>query len=171
MNLFFFSYTNWLEPSVHAECADYKSDQNFPRWPKSTRSNPMQRKITIAISATTLVPNFPIWKPTCAFTAERNRMLVHSATTLAIKRAGLKSTLIVANSANIPPQGHIFSKGTCTLIQWKSPFIAPIVPLQRGFTSKSTCQHIQRRGVSVVTSATIHACKLMISRNTCCSIL
>ena len=135
----------------------------------------MQRKVTIAISATTLVPNFPIWKPTCAFTAERNRLLVHSATTLAIKRAGLKSTLeeslIVANSANIPPQGHIFSKGTCKLLQGKNPFIAPIVSSQRGVTSKSTCQHIQKRGVSVVTSATIHACKLMISRNTCCSIL
>ena len=41
----------------------------------------------------------------------------------------------------------------------------------RGATSKSTCQHIQGRGVSVVTSATIHASKLMISRNTCCGIL
>ena len=167
----FFSYTNWLEPSAHAECADYKSDQNFQRWPKSTRSNLMQRKITIAISAATLVPNLPIWKPTCAFIAERNRLLVHSA----IKRAGLKSTLeeslIVANSANIPPQGHIFSKGTCKLLQGKNPFIAPIVTSQRGVTSKSTCQHIQKRGVSVVTSATIHASKLMISRNTCCSIL
>ena len=65
---------------------------------------------------------------------ERNRLFVHSATTLAIKLAGLKSTcestlekvLIVANSANIPPQGHIFSKGKCSLIQGKSPFIAPI---------------------------------------------
>ena len=50
---------------------------------------------------------------------------------------------------------------------------APFVPLpsHRGATSKSTCQHIQGRGVSVVTSATIHASKLMISRNTCCGIL
>ena len=71
------------------------------------------------------------------------------------------------------PQGHIFSKGTCSLIQGKSPFIAPIVPLpsHRGATSKSTCQHIQGRGIAVVTSATIHASKLMISRNTYCSIL
>ena len=38
-------------------------------------------------------------------------------------------------------------------------------------TSKSTCQRIQGRGVSVVTSAIIHASKLMIPRNTCCSIL
>ena len=81
----------------------------------------------------------------------KTHMRVHSVTTLAIKEAGLESTckstlaksLIVANSANIPPQGH--SKDTCTLIQ--------------------------ERGVSVVTSATIHASKLMISRNTCCSIL
>ena len=87
----------------------------------------MQRKFTIAISAATLVPNFPIWKPTCDFTAERNRLFVHSASTLAIKLAGLKSTCestlekspIVANSENIPPQGHIFSKGTCSL---KKPF-------------------------------------------------
>ena len=40
-----------------------------------------------------------------------------------------------------------------------------------GSLQKSTCQHIQGRGVSVVTSATIHASKLIISRNTCCSIL
>ena len=40
-----------------------------------------------------------------------------------------------------------------------------------GPLQKSTCQHIQGRGVSVVTSATIHASKLMISRNTYCSIL
>ena len=60
-----------------------------------------------------------------------------------------------------------------SLIQGKSPLNAPIVPLpsHRGATSKSTCQHIQGRGISVVTSATIRASKLMISRNTYCSIL
>ena len=60
-----------------------------------------------------------------------------------------------------------------SFIQGKSPLNAPIVPLplHRGATSKSTCQHIQGRGISVVTSARIHASKLMISRNTHCSIL
>ena len=60
-----------------------------------------------------------------------------------------------------------------SLIQGKSPLNAPIVPLpsHRGVTSKSTCQHIQGRGVSFVTSATIHASKLLISRSTCCGIL
>ena len=70
--------------------------------------------------------------------------LVHNATTLAIKLAGLEFTcestlekgLIVANIGN--PQGHIFSKGICSLIQGESLFIAPIVPLpsHRGVTSK-----------------------------------
>ena len=124
MNLFFFSSVIPIDWGLQHTLNTQIINQNFRRWPKSTRSNLMQRKITIAISAATLVPNFPIWKPTCAFTAERNRLLVHSATTLAIKRAGLKSTLeeslIVANSANIPPQGHIFSKGTWSLIQGKA---------------------------------------------------
>ena len=60
-----------------------------------------------------------------------------------------------------------------SFFQGKSPLNAPIVPLpsHRGATSKSTCQHIQGRGISVVTSATICAFKLMISRNMYCSIL
>ena len=40
-------------------------------------------------------------------------------------------SLIVANTADIPAQGLIFSKGTCSLVQWKSPFLTP----HRGLTS------------------------------------
>ena len=46
--LVLFSYTNWLEPSAHAECADYKSDQNFPRWPKSTSATIHASKLMIS---------------------------------------------------------------------------------------------------------------------------
>ena len=70
---------------------------------------------------------------------------------------------------------HIFSKGTFSLIHGKKPFhcihCTSSFRHTEGSLQKSTCQHIQRKGVSVVTSAAIHASRLMISRNTCCSIL
>ena len=142
--LVLFSYINWLEPSAHAECADHKSEF-FPGWPKSTRSNLMQRKITIAISAATLVPNFPIWKPTREFTAERNCLFVHSATTNAIELAGLESTcestleesLIIANSANIPP--HFLKRHILTHSWKKALSLHPLylfLQTHRGVTSK-----------------------------------
>ena len=117
----------------------------FPGWPKSTRSNLMQRKITIAISAATLVPNFPIWKPTHEFTAERNCLFVHSATTNAIELAGLESTcestleesLIITNSANIPP--HFLKRHILTHSWKKALSLHPLylfLQTHRGVTSK-----------------------------------
>ena len=101
-------------------------NQNFRRWPKSTRSNLMQRKITIAI-------------------AERNCLFVHSATTNAIKLAGLESTcestleesLIIANSANIPP--HFLKRHILTHSWKKALSLHPLylfLQTHRGVTSK-----------------------------------
>ena len=133
-----------MESSAHAEYKDHKN-QNFPRWPKSTRSNVMQRKITITISAATLIPNFPIWKRTCELTEEIYRLFVHSEHTLAIKLAGLESTcestleesLIITNSANIPP--HFLKRHILTHSWKKALSLHPLylfLQTHRGVTSK-----------------------------------
>ena len=146
-------------------------NQNFPRWPKSTRSNLMQRKITISISAAILIPNYPIWKPTRKFTAEKNRLFVHSATTLAIKLAGLESTIHMRFHSGEKPysckqceysstRAHILKRDMLTH-SGEKPFHCTHCTssfTQRGNFKEHMLAH-QGRGVSVVTSATIHASK------------
>ena len=83
-------YTNWREPSAHAECADHKSE--FSKMVKVDQIQPGAKKNYNCNQCGYSVPNFPIWKLTCELTAERNPLFVHSATTLAIKLAGLEST-------------------------------------------------------------------------------
>ena len=145
MNLFFFSSVIPIDWGLQHTLNTQIINQNFRRWPKSTRSNLMQRKITIAISAATLVPNFSIWKHTHEFTVERNCLFVHSATTNAIKLTGLESTcestleesLIIANSANIPP--HFLKRHILTHSWKKALSLHPLylfLQTHRGVTSK-----------------------------------
>ena len=85
-------------PSVipkHSYLQHPPKSKEISRWLASLKSPIfllLQRGVTVASSAATLLTDLPTWKSTCAFTAERNPLFVHSATTLAIKLAGLEST-------------------------------------------------------------------------------
>ena len=67
------------------------------KWPKSTRSILISRKITNTNSAAILSTDLPSWKPTWWFTAERSLLFVHSATILATKLVPLESILELWN--------------------------------------------------------------------------
>ena len=78
-----------------------------------------------------------------------NRLFVHNSTTLAIKLVGLESTcesdpeksLIVTNSANIPPQGNIFSKSTCSLVQGREALCLQSVQLLLQAAKRTEISH------------------------------
>ena len=72
-------YTNWREPSAHAECADHKSE--FSEMVKVDQIQPGAKKNYNCNQCGYSVPNFPIWKLTCELIAERNPLFIHSATT------------------------------------------------------------------------------------------
>ena len=106
-------------------------------------------------------------------------MFVHSATTLVIKLAGLEST---CESKEKP-----YSCKQCEYSSTRAHILKRHIPIHSGekpfnythctssFTQRGHIkEHLSThsgRGFSVEVSATIHASKLMISRNTCCSIL
>ena len=126
--------------SAHAAYTDHKSE--FSKMAKVDQIQPDAKKNYNCNQCGYSSTKLSYLKTHMWVHSGENRLFVHNATSLAIKLVGLESTcesnpeksLIVTNSANIPPQGNIFSKSTCSLVQGKSPFIPPIAHCTSSFT-------------------------------------
>ena len=134
------------------------------------------KKVTIATSAAFHATDLPSWKSTCELTVEGRRLFVRNATTLAQKLAPLKSTC--ESIQEKIPIVECIAKYSCTRASiLKQHLLTHSGEKQFQCTqyissfAKSTCQLIQGKSISAVTSATIYATMLEVSRDISSSIL